>query len=43
VLDDADLEFTVAQAVTARFQNMGQSCIAAKRIILVEQLFRASQ
>jgi succinate-semialdehyde dehydrogenase/glutarate-semialdehyde dehydrogenase len=38
VLDDADLECTVAQAVTARFQNMGQSCIAAKRFILVDAI-----
>ena len=38
VLDDADIEFTVTQAVTARFQNMGQSCIAAKRFILVDTI-----
>ena len=38
VLEDADLEFTVGQAFAARFQNMGQSCIAAKRFILVETI-----
>ncbi|SFI49927.1 NAD-dependent succinate-semialdehyde dehydrogenase [Nitrosomonas sp. Nm34] len=38
VLDDADLEFTAAQAMTARFQNMGQSCIAAKRFILMDTI-----
>lgn len=38
VLDDADIEFTVKQAVTARFQNMGQSCIAAKRFIVVDTI-----
>lgn len=34
VLDDADIEATARQALTARLQNMGQSCIAAKRFIL---------
>ena len=38
VLDDADLETTAKQALFARFQNMGQSCIAAKRFILIDSI-----
>jgi succinate-semialdehyde dehydrogenase/glutarate-semialdehyde dehydrogenase len=38
VLHDADLESTVDTATTARFQNCGQSCIAAKRFIVVPQI-----
>jgi len=38
VLDDADIEATARQALTARLQNMGQSCIAAKRFILVDAI-----
>ena len=34
VLPSADLEKTVAEAVTGRTQNNGQSCIAAKRFIV---------
>ncbi|MBY0474561.1 MAG: NAD-dependent succinate-semialdehyde dehydrogenase [Nitrosomonas sp.] len=38
VLDDADIESTAKQALVARLQNMGQSCIAAKRFILIDTI-----
>jgi succinate-semialdehyde dehydrogenase/glutarate-semialdehyde dehydrogenase len=38
VLDDADLEHTVKWAVWGRMYNTGQTCCAAKRFIVVEQL-----
>ncbi|MBD2136572.1 NAD-dependent succinate-semialdehyde dehydrogenase [Anabaena sp. FACHB-1237] len=38
VLASADLELAVNTAVTARMLNNGQSCIAAKRFIIQEQI-----
>jgi succinate-semialdehyde dehydrogenase/glutarate-semialdehyde dehydrogenase len=38
VLEDADLERTVNWAVWGRMYNDGQTCVAAKRFIVVEQL-----
>ncbi len=39
VLEDADLSGAVETAVRARYQNTGQSCIAAKRFIAVDVIF----
>ncbi|MDQ2985611.1 MAG: NAD-dependent succinate-semialdehyde dehydrogenase [Armatimonadota bacterium] len=41
VLDDADLEKTLAGAVQGRMQNAGQSCIAAKRFIVTKKISKA--
>lgn len=39
LLDDADVEKAAKYAVTGRFVNCGQSCIAAKRFIVVKKVF----
>ena len=36
ILEDADMEKAVSTAISARMINQGQSCIAAKRFIVVE-------
>lgn len=38
VLEDADMERTLEQGMISRFLNAGQSCIAAKRFILVDAI-----
>jgi succinate-semialdehyde dehydrogenase/glutarate-semialdehyde dehydrogenase len=39
ILEDADLEPAAATCVTARLINGGQSCIAAKRFIIVDEVY----
>src|SRR5262249_9330665 len=43
VLEDADLQAAIATGVRARYQNAGQSCIAAKRFIVVDAVGAAFQ
>lgn len=38
VLEDADLEGALKWALWAKMNNMGQCCIAAKRLIIVEEI-----
>ncbi|MEI6456702.1 MAG: NAD-dependent succinate-semialdehyde dehydrogenase [bacterium] len=38
VLEDADLDLAVSIGITARMLNQGQSCIAAKRFIVMEKV-----
>jgi len=38
VLEDADMDLTVKSAIISRYLNTGQSCIAAKRFIVVDAI-----
>jgi succinate-semialdehyde dehydrogenase/glutarate-semialdehyde dehydrogenase len=40
ILEDADLDKTFETCVTSRLLNSGQSCIAAKRFVVVEAVCR---
>ncbi len=39
VLEDADIDKAVAAGIFGRYQNSGQSCIAAKRFIVVDAVY----
>jgi succinate-semialdehyde dehydrogenase/glutarate-semialdehyde dehydrogenase len=39
VLEDADIDKAVEVGIFSRFQNSGQSCIAAKRFIIVDTVY----
>lgn len=39
VLEDADLDLTIPACAEARLINSGQSCVAAKRFIVVESIY----
>lgn len=38
VLEDADLEAAIEKVILSRYRNAGQTCIAAKRLILVQSI-----
>jgi len=40
ILEDCDMELTISQALNSRLINQGQSCIAAKRFIVVKPVLK---
>ncbi len=43
VLEDADIELAASECVKGRFVNAGQSCVSAKRFIVVDEVFEKFQ
>ena len=41
VLADADIAWTLNQAMASRFNNCGQACISAKRFIVVKEIYES--
>lgn len=39
ILEDCDFDLTIEKCVTGRIQNNGQTCIAAKRFIVIEAIY----
>lgn len=38
-LSDVDMKYSIEQDIQARMVNNGQSCIAAKRVIVIKEVY----